>query len=262
MRRNVLYKPIIKEFSEYPSTIIYWPVEASNTAKLCSGNGVFVFGVAGKFTEKFCIPHEYTIQDLISYLLGILINGHLIPLYQILTEENSETIFKRFLTEILRDQFRFPKKMVIEHLNFLCQAVTQTFSTNKSYEDYLTHSFECLELKEENNRNSLLDCYLVIDIRSVVANIERWDFTEYRSPACKSFMIKVVILMSQSSSLEAFENILYKILMLTGSRYETTVTSTNSAANQILFLQLNVNIMSQSYQPLNKRPLILESVFL
>lgn len=66
IKRNPLYKPIVKEFAQLPFTIC-WPHESQEFSALYYNDGVIVFGIAGQFVENFCIPREYTSKDYLTF---------------------------------------------------------------------------------------------------------------------------------------------------------------------------------------------------
>lgn len=120
---NVLYKCIIEDLAEYPFSIIFWPREANELIERLDIDQTFIFGTAGRLSKNFHVPDSYTSGDLISYILGYESDKSFIPLFQICTEENTKSIFERFLTETMRDGFKMPAKIVIDYLVYVCEAV-------------------------------------------------------------------------------------------------------------------------------------------
>lgn len=139
IRRNVLYRPVMKALCQYPFTTSYWSPKVVDLIDLCYGDETFVFCQAGIFTERFFIPDEYESKDIVAYILGCQVSEEVISLLHILTEETSESIFKRFPDEMMRSKCRIPERIVIEHLLFMIQAVIQCFTKSSFYEEFLTN---------------------------------------------------------------------------------------------------------------------------
>lgn len=80
-----------------------------------------------------------------------------------------------------------------------------------------------------------------------------WDFEDYPSDAleeCKALIVKVIILMSKTRELQHFKSILYKILILTQSKYETPLTA--SFHKELVDLSSDIEILYESNNILQK----------
>ena len=223
IQSNVLYKPIIKEFSSYPLNIFHYSFEAIDFALEFLKTKEFLFANVGSFCEEFVAPDGSRSGKINLFSLGVQIHGKLIPICQLTSEENVKSIFQRFFMDSIRNGLCTPTKLVLDYNKQHLMAVMSVFNVNLSYEKYLLMCFQSLFT---NNIDCVLPtCLIKTDVRLIILKVLQWDcMKRIALDSVKYFYIYCVILLSLQENILDFEEILQNIFFLCLSRlkYENT----------------------------------------
>ena len=253
---NVLYKPIVREFSSYPFSIFHWPSDAIDLVSDLALSTKFIFAQIGNFCQEFLAPDGSSSNKINLFALGIEIAGEFVPICQLSSEENAKSIIKRFLMDCIRSGLQIPYRLMLDYNKHHYLAAVSAFNVTLTYEQYLLMCFRTLFRKKDDC--ILPRCIINTNERLLVLKVRKWQcITNIRLESVKLFYVYCVILLSIQTNVEEFEVILEKTFFLfysefqsqqTHDHFEWLLSKINSSKINEIYSKANIARISDKYE--------------
>lgn len=216
LMNNIAYRPIIRNFSSIPFNLLYWSIDAIDLSSELKSEELIYFGFVGNVCKNFIRPDGSESKTVNLFSLGFENSHTYIPLCELLTEEKSFPIFKRFFHEVIRSGVAFPDTIFIDYV-FNIFSVINLECNRMSFEKYLNNCYEYIHGECDYPPR----CLIITDIRFLIATVQKWScFEMVNSEAVKNFYLYSIILLSDQTALSEFERILQKIFIIAFSQYQ------------------------------------------
>ncbi|XP_031783158.1 uncharacterized protein LOC116416911 [Nasonia vitripennis] len=240
MRKDVFYKPAIREICTFPLSVLHWTIEAIDFSKDLGKDILYMFSLIGTFCKPFMAPDGHVSKPINLYALGTVVSNTFVPLCQLSTEDYSTSLFNKFFGENIRSGLAIPKFLVLDYYTHHYLTANEVFNEYLPYEEYLLLCYDYLTGKAQ----ILPRVIIYTHNRFLIIKIKYWEcINRIQLPSVKRFHLYCVIVLSLQQNLDDFQRNLKSIFIVSSSQYQSKITHENFELIKLQIQELNVETL-------------------